>query len=222
MQVNYQNIEKGEVIVCTILNKLRGKTAQDILKEYWKEDVVPVNIKLILERIGISYEKSDFKDLCENVGSIKAEITRRKEQNKSTQIDGVVFASKEEGHDFLNIFYRKNKFEGMSPEDAIHAEHRARFTLAHELAHCCQSSEDVQNGKIEGLFIDFRFSEDFMEENEKERRANEFAGELLIPLDKLLEILKKFPDMPVSLLSEHFHVSKRVMSARLRALGLGR
>lgn len=92
-----------------------------------------------------------------------------------------------------------------------HSKVRQRFTIAHELAHFLLGHE------LGDKIIDDVFDRP----TEKEREANEFAAELLIPKDMLEEDIKtkriklKIPD-----LARRYEVSEQAMSIRLLETGL--
>jgi Zn-dependent peptidase ImmA (M78 family) len=69
---------------------------------------------------------------------------------------------------------------------------RLNFTLAHEVGHLILHSEQYKQMKFTSIkeFLDFQqsFDEDSLEWFEKQ--ANEFAGRLLVPLEKLRELVK--------------------------------
>ncbi len=84
-----------------------------------------------------------------------------------------------------------------------HAEVRQRFTIAHEIGHYVM-------GHDENKILDDTFDKN----SEKEKEANVFAGELLIPY----HILKRDLDREVSdipSLAKRYNVSEQAMSIRL-------
>lgn len=86
-----------------------------------------------------------------------------------------------------------------------HHPHRQRFSLGHELGHIClqhppESELEDQERKI------------------CDAEANEFAGEILVPLDFLKGQLKHTND--VDSLAQTFDVSRDVVVLRLSAQGL--
>lgn len=92
---------------------------------------------------------------------------------------------------------------------------RQRFTIAHELGHICQHLKPDTN---DYPYIDWRIEEEA--NNEIEKIANNFAGELLIPLHKLKEIYLSM-SLPTSKdLANYFGVSINVMEERLKRLGV--
>ena len=87
-------------------------------------------------------------------------------------------------------------------------ENRQRFTIAHELAHCCLHTENLQQNHIE-------LRDNTFPKTEKEKAADIFAGELLIPEPLLKEIYSKFYLPSLKTLAKIFHVSTNVMAAKL-------
>lgn len=179
--------EKNGDTMCKILEKLRGKTPEDLLKEYSISLIPPINITLLMERIGIEEIPFDFSELEKVMGYEKDEVI------------GAVFAK----NDSLGIFYRAS--------DTLN---RKRFTLAHEIAHCCLDTDSLKIKHIE-----LRSSQ--TENLPKEYFANVFAGELLIPKPSLERIHSKFLIAPpLSAIAKIFNVSTTVMEARLKYLNL--
>lgn len=176
-------------IMCKKLNEISGLNAKEIallcnIKSY------PVNIQNILKKLRIPYGSMDFS-------TIEKKFPELIEQHG--EILGAVAVI---GND-LKIFYRKGS-----------TENRIRFTLAHELAHCCLDAESLQDkGHIE-----FRFDESSI--NFKEKAANVFAGQLLIPDDDILKLYNELVIPASDVLANEFKVSTSVMEARLKYLGL--
>lgn len=91
---------------------------------------------------------------------------------------------------------------------------RQRFTLAHEFAHFLFDKEHIeQKGRIEDLIL-FRDQRS----TQIERRANEFAGKLLMP-DNLFKKYLEQGYRKLSVLSDKFDVS--LAAVRYRAFKLG-
>jgi len=102
----------------------------------------------------------------------------------------------------VGIFYRLGS-----------TENRIRFTVAHELAHCCLHADSLANGHIlmryDGYFPD-----------EEEVRTNDFASELLMPA-RLLRAEYGGEQKPRLLdLAKKYRVSLPVMEVRLLRLSL--
>ena len=157
------------------------------MKEYQISLVPPIDISLLMQRIGRKEIPFDFTEL-------------EKLMNLETDdIIGTVFAKNDE----LGIFYKAS--------DSLN---RQRFTIAHEIAHCCLDTDALKTKHIE-----LRSSQ--TENTLKEYNANVFAGKLLIPKISLDKIHSKFLlAPPLSVISKIFEVSTTVMAARLDYLEL--
>ena len=179
-------LDKGGVHMCAILEKIRNKSPYQLFDEYNISMTPPINISLLLDKIGISVIAKDFSDIEEMAGS------------KPGSVLGAAFSN----NDNLTIFYKKS--------DSLH---RKKFTIAHELAHCCLDCSQNESSHIEFRLEPFiNMSE---EELKKERRANIFAGQLLIPKDLLLSYYDKMIIPSLTELAKIFEVSSSVMAARL-------
>lgn len=89
-----------------------------------------------------------------------------------------------------------------------HPKVRQRFTIAHELGHYIM-------GHDEKTILD----DSFDKPTDKEREANKFAGELLMPYHLLKsDIEKEKHDIPS--LAKKYEVSEQAMSIRLLETGL--
>ena len=118
----YYTKRESDVLMCTILKKIKGKTPEQLLKEYNIAMKPPINVAKLLEKLGISTIGMDFSGL-EEAGEVEP-----------GSILGAAF-SKE---DSLAIFYKKS--------DTFH---RITFTIAHELGHCCLHSENFEIGHVQ-------------------------------------------------------------------------
>ena len=139
---------QGGDFMCTILKKIRLKTPYELLSEYDIPLVAPINISGLLENMGISTIAKDFSDI-ENVLS-----------KKQGSILGAAFSN---GNN-LAIFYKKS--------DSLH---RKKFTIAHELAHCCLDCPNDESSHIEFRLDPFTIITE--DELVKEKKANIFAGQ---------------------------------------------
>ncbi|MBN2571242.1 MAG: ImmA/IrrE family metallo-endopeptidase [Ignavibacteriales bacterium] len=100
---------------------------------------------------------------------------------------------------------------------------RQRFTLAHELGHYCLH----RTSKDEFLTIskvDFRNGDSSTGEIKKEREANAFAANLLMPAHMVSHEVSQLEEnttieTAVSLLAKKFNVSEAAMTYRLANLG---
>lgn len=174
----------GSDRMCTVLKKIRNKSAIELLEEYGLDKTVPIDIEQLLRAIGISAIGKDFSELEKRLGKPKGSIL------------GMLLSS---GNNTA-IFYRKDD-----------SYNRRRFTIAHELAHAINHSDNEPH-------IEYRMAEKEMEENPVERDANIVAGEILIPLPLLKREYLKL-DIPSStVLANIFKVSQNVMEARLKYL----
>lgn len=174
-------------IMCKLLDELNGLTAEQLLKKYDIPDDPPIDIYGLLDRIGIltiSFNFTEIEDI---------------KKYKHGDILGAIFAK----DDSLGIFYRESD-----------TKNRIRFTLAHELAHCCLHADSLGKRHIE-------LRSSLTANDSREREVNKFAGELLIPEKILRDIHSKYlVAPPLSNIAQIFQVSTNVMAARLDSLGL--
>lgn len=183
---------KGELF-CMKLRELSGLSAETILEKFGETNKHPVNIEKILQKLGIESTPIDFS-LIENANK---ELVERR-----GHILGAVTLSESDVH----IYYSSN------PE---YPETRKRFTLAHELAHCCLNPEVIgTQGHIE-----FRFDEANLNDM-NEVMANRFAGKLLVPKDELIKVYDEMIVPLSDVLAKEFNVGRHVMEARLKDLEL--
>ena len=170
--------------MCKVLKSIHGKTADEILKKYGQDDSIPVNLNMLLLNIGLSALPFDFTEYENKIGVPKGNVL------------GLVVSK----GDNAAIFYKQ--------DDTLN---RQRFTIAHELAHCCLGFTDGNKPHIE-----FRLNE--YDKDEHERTADIFAGQLLIPLKKLREVYLDLAIPDSVTLASKFAVSINVMEARLNHL----
>ena len=165
--------------MCKTLEKIHGKTPDELLMEYGVYDTIPIDLESLVKSIGISVLPMNF--------------TKLEKRLKRNDILGLVLTS---GNDAA-IFYRET--------DGIN---RIRFTIAHELAHCCNIDPNNNEPHIE-----YRLDE--KDKDADEKKMDIFAGELLIPFHKLKEEYMKM-SLPNSVdLAKRVQVSVSVMEARL-------
>ncbi len=179
-----RNTKEG-IIMCKKLKELQGKQPNDLLKEYNMQNIIPVDVNKLLEKMNIKTFAIDFEEV-ESKPEIQPLI------QKKGKILGAVLLNKDD----IIISYRKTD-----------PTHRKRFTIAHELAHCCLADNLGEN------FIQFR--NDLISSDEMEIKCNTFAGELLIPEYILNELHNVIPVFPLEKLSNIFDVSVSVMAKRL-------
>jgi len=174
--------------MCKKINELNGLTSQTVLNKYWKKKEYPIDIAQILYEMNIKVSAFDFSKAEALAGVPSGDIL------------GAVLTY----GDNVAIVYKKG--------DSLN---RIRFTLAHELAHCCLSHiKPDANG-----YIEFRRQQSFNDEHEI--AANIFAGELLIPENALSGVLATYfkNSFPASeFLAKFFAVSVNVMEERLKHL----
>lgn len=184
----------GDLKMCMKLSELKELSANDLLNKAGQEDVVPVDIAQLCKDLQIITSPFDFTSI-ENSDEYRGLV------EKKGNILGVVLAEKDD----LAILYR-----------IADTKNRKRFTIAHELAHCC-----LHMNPNEDLHIEFRTDE--KSKDIKEIEANIFAGELLIPEKSLRTVIadKQVTEELVLLLSRFFVVSSNVMKERLKYLKIG-
>ena len=176
----------GDVFMCRILKNIQGKTATELLKLYDISMEPPIDLSGLLEKIGISTKGIDFSQI----------------EAKANYAQGRILGAAISKGDNLTIFYRKQD-----------TENRQRFTIAHELAHCCLHSKNLEQNHIE-------LRENAENKSYREKDADIFAGELLIPQKSLVQIYDNLLVPSLSLLAEVFKVSTNVMAARLDYLSM--
>ena len=116
----------------------------------------------------------------------------------------------QELQDVAGFFDPKKKIIFVNKEDA---PNRQTFTIAHELGHYILGHEPNEYGVLPRI-------PNLVETNPKEKEANCFAANLLVPAKMLKEIIKKYNLKPdAALLAEIFGVSEEVMKYRLKWIG---
>ncbi len=178
--------DKGGNVMCKILKNIQNLSAIELLSKYNISTEPPIDIGRLLDNIGIKSFGTNFDTV---------------EKNSGYEQDTILGATIIDGEEVI-IFYRE--------KDSMN---RKRFTIAHELAHCCNDSDTLKNDHIE-----LRTNEIVL--SGKEYDANIFAGELLIPTNSLLHIYNKLLIPSLSVLASIFDVSSNVMAKRLDHLKL--
>lgn len=184
------DLVKEENNMCTTLKLLSGETANTLVEKYGLADKLPVSLNGLLKSCDIGLYSTDFKELR------KLPEILQEEKEKGEILGAVAVIDNK-----LNIFYRNT--------DSVH---RQKFTIAHELAHCCLDNNSLVN---EG-HIEFRMEMSEILNKEKEEKANLFAGQLLIPDKALKKFYEKIKIPDLNLLAEAFDVSVNVMRERLK------
>lgn len=183
----YQNAlhKIGGDYMCSTLDKLNKLSAETILKNSGQYNQVPINLDVIFEFLNVKKVGTSF-DVLEKSNEFK----------DFGEISGLVLLN----GDDVGIFYRS--------KDSLH---RKRFTVAHELGHCCLHGDSLQDG-----YVEFRNNTNIG--LPKEIEANTFAGELLIPEHSLHNIINRLIKPSIKALADIFEVSIPVMRGRLELL----
>lgn len=112
-------------LMCDTLNKLRGKSAEEILRLAGQENAAPVDMDKIFEVLNLQKTASDFSEI-------------EKMEGKG-RISGIVLLD----GDNVRIFFNKN--------DELEQK---RFTAAHEIGHCCLHADGLKDYNVEFLHND--------------------------------------------------------------------
>lgn len=181
--INFYGRQKKVMDMCKILRKIHNKTADQLLKEYGVYNTLPIDLEKLAIGIGISVLPADFSEIEKKLD--------KKDILGMVRTDG----------DNAAIFYKQDT-----------TENRLRFTVAHELAHCCHIDPD----NCKTPHIEYRIDENKKDETEKQMDI--FAGELLMPLHKIKEVYMSLPVPSAVTMAKLFKVSVSVMEARLNYL----
>jgi len=187
--------KKGVKIMCTTLDRLAGKTPEQLLNEAGVANRVPIDLEKLLCYWNVSAMPIDFSKLQKLRDSAEFQ---QQIQDKGDILGAVVLED-----DNLCIFYK----EGDSPN-------RQRFTIVHELAHCCMDYEQLAKNEINCRY------ENFSKTDQHEIAINAFAGKILIPENPLKLFFEKLLLPTADKLAMIFDVSNTVMAARLAYLNL--
>lgn len=170
--------------MCKKLDEIAGLSEYEILLKCNQTNSIPVDLDVILKVLGILKYPSEFTVL-------EKDFSNRK-------ISGLVLLHEDD----IGIFYNKS--------DSIPQK---RFTISHELAHCCLHGELLTDGYIE--FLEFDEAN-----NVHEKEASIFARNLLIPEQSLKKIYKELLEPSLSGLADIFQVPEKIMKQRLDELHL--
>ncbi len=183
---------KDDRNMCKKLAEIHSKTPKDLIVGVPK---IPVDIHQILQDL-------DIRCFCVNFSKLQKSLPI-----KNAKLAGMAYAHKND----LFIFY------------SDHSDYAtARFTLAHELAHCCQHMSVDSSFHIELytipdiLHVSGRPAKSFA--NRKEEEADKFARDLLIPTNVLVHILSKVGNPSIVELSELFAVPTYQMEKKLEEI----
>jgi len=174
------------------LNKLYKKTPSDFL-EYQSE--VPIDIYKIFSDMRIPIIEVNFDKLQKELPF------------ENPLVKGLVYTKDE------NLFFL---YSNLLKDIDI------RFTLAHQLGHCCIHMNEFStyhieldplkdiHGTVDGGYKFFN--------NQKEAEANKFARDLLIPTDQIMDILQHGDIENSEQLADMFKVSKELIFEKLYEL----
>lgn len=209
---------RGDVFMCKPLERLRGKSAEYILDTYGNKYQYPVDIVKIVNNIGgISLGSKDFSEL-DKILSQNGEFAH------------VIGAVRVLDDDKVQIIFAdrldKEKdalYPDISPEcKQEKLRRRQRFTIAHELAHCCLHIDPSRKKN----YIELRSENIGLEDSTKEMWANIFAGQLLMPrliIDAFVLNPEKYgvaigDEISVKKMADAFLVNNHTMLERLNYL----
>lgn len=202
-----KKMENNSKKMCKVLEKIKGKSPEELINSYYHKNTISIDIAELAQNIGIQLSGVDFTDMEQS------ELFKEKVEQRGN-ILGAVYVK----DDTVTISYSK-KLTSQNPDRISESElndkllHRQRFTIAHEIAHCVL---DMKNS--DGSHIEYRMEKDD-ETSEKEKNANIYAGELLMPTKSIEFLVYVFDSkLDVELLSNLFVVSKNVVKARLKYL----
>ena len=193
--------------MCKQLEDIQGLSANELLKKYNCANKVPVDINKLLSNIGVRVYNVDLQPLASD-----------KEFKKAYKGYGELYGAVLARENDLNIFYQDIDFSKLSSREKISAKKHIRFTLAHELAHCVLHANHVETGYAEFRCDTSKLDPKKLKKGSYEAieyEANVYAGELLIPTDKLVYVYFRLVRPSLAALAELFFVSTNVMRARL-------
>lgn len=207
---------KGD-FMCKPLEKIFGKSAEYLLDTYSNKYSYPIDIVQIANKIGgISLGSKDFSELDRILSK----------DDKSAHVIGAVRVLDDE----VQIIYadkldeeKNSKYPNLTEEQRQEKlRRRQRFTIAHELAHCCLHI----NANQKKNYIELRSENIGIEDEDKEKIANIFAGELLMPrpvIDAFISNPEKYSvnignEISVTKMADAFLVNNHTMYERLKYL----
>lgn len=182
------NNRKDDVKMCKKLKELHLKEPCDFLDQ---NSSMPVDIFQILQDMNI-------RCFCVNFNKLQKSFSL-----KSEKISGLTYAN---GNDLFVFYSDKSDLP------------TARFTLAHELAHCClhieaDSSFHIEMQTIPDIVHIGRIPK-FIS-TKKEEEADRFARELLIPTNAFIYTLKNMNVLSIEELSHLFVVPEEEIVNKL-------
>lgn len=208
--------DKGD-FMCKPLEKLSGKSAEYLLDTYSSRYSYPIDVVQMVNKIGgISLGSKDFAELDKMLS----------EEGKPAHVIGAVRVLDDE----VQIIYA-DRLD--ADKDHLHTDmslaqkqeklrRRQRFTIAHELAHCCLHIDSTQKKN----YIELRSVNTGTEDQQKEKIANIFAGELLMPrpvINAFVSDPQKYGvgignEVSIIKMADAFEVSNHTMLKRIEHL----
>ncbi len=190
--------KRGDTGMCKKIREVNALTAEALLQKFWDKKI-PVDVKHILQNIGILCRENDFSKLETALGI---------EKN-----DAVLGLALSHGDD-LGILYSPH----MDRETI-------NYVLAHELAHCVLHLKPSEEYHVELKMSKDLYSSNKRKymisrylNSHKELQADRFAADLLIPTEALLEFLKKAQHVDIACISKHFQTSTEIVCLKIMNL----
>lgn len=144
----------------------------------------------------VGRHSADPTPVVEVARSLGYQVNEFSPTSETRQISGAV------DHDKKVVFVNAKEGPG-----------RKRFTIAHEIGHIVLHADD-------GNFVDYRHDGDYADEDRpKEREANLFAANLLMPQGVFESLWQAF-DADLKSVAQRLQVSHEAASYRARSLGL--
>lgn len=180
------------ITMCKKLGEIHNKCPSDFLEGI---DSLPVDIEQILSTWQINTAAVSFEELQKVLPL------------KNNKITGLAYAK---GNDLLVLYSKDSK------------KADSRFTLAHELGHCCLHMDVTSSSHIElqtvGDVLNVSQNKFVIFNRQKESEADRFARDLLIPTNALILLLKKENNFSLKQLANFFVVPVEQMEIKLEEL----
>ena len=146
--------------------------------------------------------KTEYKGLPRDVKGIVKElgISIFEDRDLSSEVSG---------------YLRKAGDKWVIGVNPMHSKKRQRFTIAHELGHFLMHTK---NGQEELPFEDTILFRNEVYFEPKEHQANAFAAKILMPEDKIRELVQS-GERSVERLADYFKVSVTAMKFQLHTMG---
>ena len=188
-----QQREMRVTTMCKPVSAIRNKSPQELLELGGQLNKVPVDLTALLKKLKISCIPFDFSEL---------EVAKYGTKDLEN-VDHILGALVTNGDNAAILYRAQDQIDG----------HRSRFTIAHELGHCCLAHYQIGESTVHLSFRHERTTD-----NIQEVAANIFAGELLVPRTTLESVIDELILPSVQTLADIFAVSTNVMLERLRYL----